>query len=86
MLPAAGRRCWRLPPHGRRLTASGCPLRPLQVREVAAEADTTRFPPSLVPTDYFVQNVVDVLDLLAIRHCIFAIGSTGNTKAESWKT
>ena len=40
----------------------------------------------LQPADYFVQNVVDVLDLLAIRHCIFAIGSSGNNKSESWKT
>ena len=41
---------------------------------------------ALQPADYFVQNVVDVLDLLAIRHCIFAIGSSGNNKSESWKT
>ena len=40
----------------------------------------------LQPAEYFVQNVVDVQDLLAIRHCIFAIGSSGNNKSESWKT
>ena len=40
----------------------------------------------LQPSDYFVQNVVDVQDLLAIRHCIFAIGSSGSNKSESWKT
>jgi dynein heavy chain len=49
------------------------------IRDMAVET-------ALQPADYFVQNVVDVLDLLAIRHCIFAIGSSGNNKSESWKT
>ena len=38
------------------------------------------------PSDYFVQNVVDMQDLLAIRHCVFAIGTSGNNKSQTWKT
>ena len=49
------------------------------VGEVAAEA-------LLQPTEYFVQNVVDLQDLLDIRHCVFTMGSSGNNKSESWKT
>jgi len=40
----------------------------------------------LQPADYFVQNVVDMQDLLAIRHSVFAIGTSGNNKSQSWKT
>ena len=47
------------------------------------EADNARFPPSLIPTDYFVQNVVDLQDLLGLRHCVFAIGLSGNNKSTS---
>jgi len=35
---------------------------------------------------YFVQNVVDLQDLLDIRHCVFVMGASGNNKSESWKT
>ena len=56
------------------------------VREIAREADNTRFPPSLVPTEYFVQNVVDLQDLFGLRHCVFAIGASGNNKTQTWMT
>ena len=35
------------------------------VKEMAVEHAATRFPPKLQPTDYFVQNVVD----LQARRC-----------------
>ena len=41
---------------------------------------------ALQPADYFIQNVVDLQDLLAIRHCVFTIGSSGNNKSEAFKT
>ena len=44
------------------------------IKDIAQEEDKTRFPPRLQPTDYFVQNVVDLQDLLSIRHCVFTIG------------
>ena len=56
------------------------------VKTVAQEADATRFPPKLQATDYFVQNVVDLQDLLALRHCVFLIGLSGSNKSETWKT
>ena len=56
------------------------------VRDIAMEADSTRFPPSLVPTDYFVQNVVDLQDLFGLRHCVFAIGLSGANKTQTWMT
>jgi dynein heavy chain len=40
----------------------------------------------LIPSDYFVQNVVDTQDLLDIRHCIFIIGTSGNNKSTTWTT
>ena len=40
----------------------------------------------LQPHEYFVQNVVDLQDLLDIRHCVFMMGSSGNNKSEAWKT
>jgi dynein heavy chain len=40
----------------------------------------------LQPEAYFVQNVVDLQDLLDIRHCVFTLGSSGANKSESWKT
>jgi dynein heavy chain len=49
------------------------------VRDMAVEEDSTRFPKKLIPSDYFVQNVVDLQDLLALRHCVFAIGLSGNS-------
>ena len=56
------------------------------VKDVAVETDATRFPPKLQPTDYFVQNVVDLQDLLALRHCVFVIGLSGNNKSSTWAT
>jgi dynein heavy chain len=56
------------------------------VRDISMEADNTRFPPSLVPTDYFVQNVVDLQDLFGLRHCVFAIGLSGSNKSQTWQT
>ena len=41
---------------------------------------------ALQPNEYFIQNVVDLQDLLDIRHCVFTIGDSGNNKSESWKT
>mmetsp|Transcript_22861 Transcript_22861/g.57008 ORF Transcript_22861/g.57008 Transcript_22861/m.57008 type:complete len:4427 (+) Transcript_22861:2-13282(+) len=41
---------------------------------------------NLQPSDYFVQNVVDLQDLLDIRHCVFEIGSSGNNKSKCWQT
>ena len=52
------------------------------VAEVAVE-NNMRFPQ---PADYFVQNVVDLQDLLDIRHCVFLIGTSGNNKSQAWKT
>lgn len=49
------------------------------VGEVAVES-------FLQPSEYFVQNVVDLQDLLDIRHCVFTIGDSGNNKSEAWKT
>jgi len=49
------------------------------VRGVAAEAN-------LQPTDYFVQNVVDLQDVLDTRHCVFCLGSSGCNKTEAWRT
>ena len=40
----------------------------------------------LQPADYFVQNVVDMQDLLAIRHCVFAIGVSCVAGARSART
>ena len=40
----------------------------------------------LQPAAGFVQNVVDLQDLLDIRHCVFVMGASGNNKSESWKT
>ena len=40
----------------------------------------------LQPHEYFIQNVVDLQDLLAIRHCVFTIGSSGNNKSQAFKT
>ena len=37
-------------------------------------------------SDYFVQNVVDLQDLLDIRHCVFELGSSGNNKSKCWQT
>ena len=56
-----------------------------RVRELSIEEDLTRFPKRLVPSDYFVQNVVDLQDLLGLRHCVFAIGLSGNNKSTVWK-
>eukprot|EP00306_Pavlova_sp_CCMP459_P002806 CAMPEP_0185179034 /NCGR_PEP_ID=MMETSP1139-20130426/31803_1 /TAXON_ID=298111 /ORGANISM="Pavlova sp., Strain CCMP459" /LENGTH=3023 /DNA_ID=CAMNT_0027744869 /DNA_START=1 /DNA_END=9072 /DNA_ORIENTATION=+ len=41
---------------------------------------------NLQASDYFVQNVVDLQDLLDIRHCVFEIGSSGNNKTKTWQT
>jgi dynein heavy chain len=56
------------------------------VADVATEEDKLRFPPRLQPAEYFVQNVVDLQDLLALRHCVFVIGLSGSNKSETWKT
>eukprot|EP00966_Prymnesium_polylepis_P111605 2581758-Prymnesium_polylepis.1 len=56
------------------------------VKEMAVENAPTRFPPKLQATSYFVQNVVDLQDLLALRHCVFCIGLSGANKSECWKT
>ena len=56
------------------------------VKEVSTTEEKMRFPPKLQPTDYFVQNVVDLQDLLALRHCVFVIGISGSNKSETWKT
>ena len=40
----------------------------------------------LVLRRQFIQNIVDLQDLLAIRHCVFTIGSSGNNKSEAFKT
>jgi dynein heavy chain len=37
-------------------------------------------------SDYFIQNVVDLQDLLDIRHCVFELGSSGNNKTKCWQT
>ena len=58
----------------------------LVARASRSRRTTTRFPPSLQPTDYFVQNVVDLQDLFGLRHCVFAIGLSGNNKSQTWKT
>ena len=55
------------------------------VKEVALEPVTTRFPPSLQKVDYFIQNVVDLQDLLSLRHCVFVIGTSGNNKSTTWQ-
>ena len=41
---------------------------------------------NLQPSEYFVQNVVDLQDLLDIRHCVFEIGFSGNNKTKCWQT
>jgi dynein heavy chain len=56
------------------------------VAELTVEQDQTRFPPSLIANDYFVQNVVDLQDLLGLRHCVFAIGLSGSNKSQAWQT
>lgn len=56
-----------------------------RVRELSMEEEAARFPKRLIPNDYFVQNVVDLQDLLGLRHCVFAIGLSGNNKTTVWK-
>ena len=55
-------------------------------RQMATEEDKLRFPPSLTASTYFIANVVDLQALLALRHCVFVIGFSGNNKSETWKT
>jgi len=40
----------------------------------------------LQASEYFIQNVVDLQDLLDIRHCVFELGSSGNNKTKTWQT
>jgi len=56
------------------------------VRDTATEPDTSRFPPKLQPEEYFVANVVDLQDLLSLRHSVFCIGLSGSNKSMSWQT
>ena len=39
----------------------------------------------LQPSEYFVQNVVDLQELLDIRHCVFVMGSSGAGKSAAWQ-
>jgi len=55
------------------------------IRNLSMEEEATRFPKKLIPSEYFVQNVVDLQDLLGLRHCVFAIGLSGNNKSNVWK-
>jgi dynein heavy chain len=55
-------------------------------RQMAVEEDKLRFPPQLTASTYFIANVVDLQALLALRHCVFVIGLSGNNKSETWKT
>jgi dynein heavy chain len=40
----------------------------------------------LQPQEYFVQNVLDLHDLLGARHCIFLVGPPGSSKSAAWRT
>ena len=36
--------------------------------------------------DIFVAKIVDLFELLAIRHCVFVLGAAGSGKSKVWKT
>lgn len=40
----------------------------------------------LQPQEYFLQNVLDLRDLLAARHCVFLVGPPGSSKSAAWRT
>ena len=67
------------------------------IADTATELDTSgrlggggvmgsRFPPMLQPEAYFIANVVDLQDLLFLRHSVFCIGLSGSNKSMSWQT
>eukprot|EP00002_Diphylleia_rotans_P022035 TRINITY_DN430_c0_g2_i1.p1 TRINITY_DN430_c0_g2~~TRINITY_DN430_c0_g2_i1.p1 ORF type:complete len:4080 (+),score=854.57 TRINITY_DN430_c0_g2_i1:199-12438(+) len=41
---------------------------------------------NLWPSDLFILKVVQLQELMIIRHCVFLIGSPGTGKSEVWKT
>jgi dynein heavy chain len=52
--------------------------------EAVIEAVTTE--QGLFPDDQFILKVVQLKELLTIRHCVFVMGPPGSGKSSTWKT
>lgn len=55
-----------------------------KVHEVQVIVDTT-LKMGLTPEDDFILRVVQLSELLAIRHCVFLMGPTGSGRSECYK-
>lgn len=52
--------------------------------EYARQAVTEKM--GLYPEDAFLQKVLQLADILVIRHCVFVMGNPGSFKSTCWKT
>lgn len=47
---------------------------------------TTKVDMGLVPEEIFVLKVIQLAEILAVRHCVFVVGPPGCGKSSVWKT